>query len=1081
LNCSEAENNTRATPMIRIFDKMVLIYTQTYKVYKNKLFMFGLIPSATSNSNEETERVGAPLPVTALITDWITVLDVKIQTSEKNRNPIMLQGCINVEKSRLASIISKYSRCELVSHGIVELYDFHSFQVNRNKFHRLKIKINDYSQYIKLVKDIKKEMFEVAETLHETEQFLLDYNLKPTQWLEISGEVPLSNSDFIINTNGSNSRNASYLQVNASNMKSLDERNVSVKIPSSLVGTFDIETYSSKWKERRMPDSTVNKDVIYAISYALSYSDSNVPLYKKCIAILDETRRPLNSSNDTIWVDDEEELLNTFARMVIDTDPDIMTGYNIFGFDFQYISKRSLRYGGLKNIGRIRARSFSNDRSSSEGRTNEDEFETFESKKWTGAGGHYHEYHYPLCIGRIILDTNIRTFKMPVDFTSNGIKGVDSAPKSHSLDNVGKFLVGETKKEITCSEGITNPYIEQFKRHYEATTIDSNVNEEQMAKYIEVIEYCIQDTVLCMKVFHELKLWVEIRESASILFQDPNDLLVTGQTRKYKAQLFRATKELGYFIMPPKQTSSFKLKGGFVQEPLSGFQNDVVVVDFASMYPSIMMRWNICPSVFKQSLCNVPVEFHKDFEEITIPIERGLSELPGDYEIPEDFDMNTFIITHSGAPISSSMKKNKYDINDIKGYNKDYVIDTMNQEDYDIALLESYVNMICEINGIPKFHKGKEEHLEMYLYQKREGVIPTILSRLKTERSNLKKLKDEAKDSGDSVLESIYDQRQNAIKVLMNSIYGIYGSQEGNFGFMEGSAAVTYYGRTLIQTVNNFLISKNCEIVYGDTDSSFFRILPLSDVCSASTRHPHETTLNNELPVKNTQMTREETVARAIELVNQINTIVLSGATQIELEKIMAVICLAKKKYIGYIWYDGSKHKILPVPKQIIRGVAPVRGDTLPFTKTIYRKVIIMLFRDASSFVKNEEVPSTNASDMEQIRNDAKRNAIKEFYETEMNKLKNGNVDRSLLILSKTLNQTYNSPSAPMNVYGRYLTEKGEIAQPGTKLSFVIVKGEGSVGSRYRPIDTKESIDYDYYHRLATTPLEQILKASNIL
>ena len=56
--------------------------------------------------------------------------------------------------------------------------------------------------------------------------------------------------------------------------------------------------------------------------------------------------------------------------------------------------------------------------------------------------------------------------------------------------------------------------------------------------------------------------------------------------------------------------------------------------------------------------------------------------------------------------------------------------------------------------------------------------------------------------------------------------------------------------------------------------------------------------------------------------------------------------------------------------------------------------------------------------------------------------------------------------TAPMNVYSRYLTELQRPAQPGTKLEFLIIKGNGksSVGARYRPTDTNEEIDYLYYH-----------------
>ena len=438
-----------------------------------------------------------------------------------------------------------------------------------------------------------------------------------------------------------------------------------------------------------------------------------------------------------------------------------------------------------------------------------------------------------------------------------------------------------------------------------------------------------------------------------------------------------------------------------------------MVVDFAGMYPSIMMRYNICPSAFKQSLWNIPAELRGDFEEVIIPIERGLHELPGDYEVPEDFDYDTFGYTEAKTGAT---------------YNREYVLEVMTDNGYDVSLLESYVNMICDNMRKPHIHKGKEEQLIMYLNQKRPGIIPRILERLKKERADYKRA---MKRATDAVTKEIFDQRQNAIKILMNSIYGIYGTQEGNFGFMEGSAATTFYGRTLIQTVNTFLVAKGCTIVYGDTDSSFFRIEGITD--------------------------RNQIIARANELVDELNSVVLhdrtkaESYTQLELEKIMDVILIAKKKYIGQIWY--------PKAQTMLRGVAPVRGDTLPFIKVVYKELMRMVF---DKTVTNEHIVS--------------------YYRGEMQKLLSGQVSRELLILSKKLNQTYNSASAPMNVYGRYLISQGEVAQPGTKLSFLIAKGTGSggVGQRYRPVTTEEPIDYAYYHRLAKTPLEQLITAKGI-
>jgi len=580
---------------------------------------------------------------------------------------------------------------------------------------------------------------------------------------------------------------------------------------------------------------------------------------------------------------------------------------------------------------------------------------------------------------------------------------------------------------------------------------------------------------LCMKVFYELKVWIETRESASIMFQDPNELWTTGMTRKYKAQLFRFTRKLGYFVIPPKQQSSFALKGGHVEEPLYGLNKDVAVVDFAGMYPSIMMRWNICPSASKQTLWNIPAALHKEFEKVVIPIERDLYDLPAYYEVPDNFNLCKDDLEEGEEEEGYFL--NKDDKGNVIGYNKEYILDIMNKEHYDIELLESYVNMICETYRVPRFHKGKEEMLIMYINQERPGVVPQILATLKKERAGFKaevkkykKLIAEAELRGDldkvveyTIMRDIYDRRQDAIKVLMNSIYGIYGTREGNFGFMEGSAAVTHYGRSLIAQVNDYLVKNGCTIVYGDTDSSFFKFneppaykeAELSDLPEhlrtsrdADTHRWKLTELNRKTALMN----------KANELVHMINTTVLLKPTEIELEKIMDVICLTKKKYIGMKTVDEGK--ICDISKLLIRGVAPVRGDTLPFVKIVYQQLITLIF-DAS-------VP---------------RSLIVSYYLTQMDFLLQGKINKDDLVLSKTLNQSYSSITAPMNVYSRYLTKSGDEAQPGTKLSFLVVKATAkneNIGARYRPINTAERIDYEYYARIAKRPLFQLLCAAEL-
>ena len=73
-------------------------------------------------------------------------------------------------------------------------------------------------------------------------------------------------------------------------------------------------------------------------------------------------------------------------------------------------------------------------------------------------------------------------------------------------------------------------------------------------------------------------------------------LVSRGQQIKVTSQLLRKTKEFN-MIIPTKTRMNIgdKYKGAFVLEPVKGFyKTPVATLDFASLYPSIMMAHNLC-------------------------------------------------------------------------------------------------------------------------------------------------------------------------------------------------------------------------------------------------------------------------------------------------------------------------------------------------------------------------------------------------------------------------------------------------------------------------------------------------------
>ena len=102
----------------------------------------------------------------------------------------------------------------------------------------------------------------------------------------------------------------------------------------------------------------------------------------------------------------------------------------------------------------------------------------------------------------------------------------------------------------------------------------------------------------------------------------------------------------------------------------------------------------------------------------------------------------------------------------------------------------------------------------------RRGLIPEILTELLADRDRFRALGRAA--SAREVAE-YYDGLQNAVKILMNSFYGVLASSFYRFTNKEIGSAITAFAREAITSIIRQLEADGCEVVYSDTDSVFVR------------------------------------------------------------------------------------------------------------------------------------------------------------------------------------------------------------------------------------------------------------------
>ncbi|MFC7074142.1 DNA-directed DNA polymerase [Halovenus rubra] len=204
-----------------------------------------------------------------------------------------------------------------------------------------------------------------------------------------------------------------------------------------------------------------------------------------------------------------------------------------------------------------------------------------------------------------------------------------------------------------------------------------------------------------------------------------------------------------------------------------------------------------------------------------------------------------------------------------------------------------------------------------------DGAIREMVDELLTEREDKKALRDDH-DAKTAQYEQ-YDRQQQAVKVIMNSLYGVLGWDRFRLYDREMGAAVTATGRDVIEFTEQVTNELDKEVIYGDTDSVMVSV--------------------------GDDVTKDEAIERSFEIEERINDAYDEFAReelhanehrfQIEFEKLYRRFFQAgtKKRYAGHIvWKEGKD-----VDNIDITGFEYQRSDIAPITKEVQKDVIEMI------------------------------------------------------------------------------------------------------------------------------------------
>jgi DNA polymerase elongation subunit (family B) len=407
-----------------------------------------------------------------------------------------------------------------------------------------------------------------------------------------------------------------------------------------------------------------------------------------------------------IKCEDEWDLLLKFLDYFGNeySSPDVITGWNVKFFDIPYLVNRVAKVLGIDQV-----------------------------KKFSPWG--MVDYRQITRMGRTDETYDLRGIQT-LDYLDLFKKfGYTYGPQeSYKLNHIAYVVLGEKKLSYDEFGSLKNLYKEDFQKY-----IDYNIKDVQL---IERLEEKMGLITLAMTVAYK----------GGVNYTD-----TFGVTSIWESIIYR--KLLSNKIVPPiKIGDNFKTQfaGGYVKEPQIGLHNWVVSFDLNSLYPNLIVQYNMSPETLTGNSTYGGVDYYMDGNKT-------------------DIDFST-------AANGSTYRKDK------------------------------------------------------------QGVIPTIIEDYYSERSSVKKMQlaSEKQYQKTKTIElereiNTLSNKQLAIKILMNSLYGALGNKYFRYFDLRLAEGVTLSGQLAIQwaekamneAMNKILKTDKDYVIAIDTDSLYCNFGPL--------------------------------------------------------------------------------------------------------------------------------------------------------------------------------------------------------------------------------------------------------------
>lgn len=684
---------------------------------------------------------------------------------------------------------------------------------------------------------------------------------------------------------------------------------------------------------------------------------------------------------DVVRCENEKDVLLEWTKLIQTMNPDIITGYNIFGFDFQFMFDRSQEIGCTKEFCKL-------------GRYSNHTSEIVHKSLSSSALGD-NFLHFIDMEGRVLIDLmkvvqrdhNLDSYKLDnvaSHFIQGNIKSIDK--NNLKVDNLlgiqeqsyitlkndsesKKYLVREidTVNNIVRIDSDEDLSVFSYKK-WGLAKDDVSPNEIFQCQKgtstdrAKIAKYCVQDCALCNLLIIKLEIvannlgmsnvccvplsYIFMRGQGVKIFSlvakqcRLDNILIPTLNNKYASDYVEDEDEDGYegaIVLTPKP-------GIYVDEPVS-------VMDYASLYPSSMISENISHD--------------------SLVLDKKYDNLPG----VEYVDITYDVFEGVGDTKKKTMKK----VGEKTCRYAQFSDGTKG------ILPRILMNLLKQRKATRK--RATEKKITLKNGEVHSGLITKDDADTLEIGEALLRKEDIAKteDLYNDFMKAVLDGLQLAYKVTANSLYGQVGAKTSPVYLKELAASTTATGRNLILKAKDFM-EKNYDVnvIYGDTDSIFvsFRL--------------------NEKE----GLTGKEALQKSIDLSckasAEFKKACLKAPHDLEYEKTFyPFVILSKKKYVGNL-YEHDVNKF----KQKSMGIVLKRRDNANIVKHVYGGIIDIILNEVNI-----------------------QKAIR-FLNAELKKLVAGEFPLEELVVTKTLKGEYKDPT---KIAHRVLADRMGERDPGSK------------------------------------------------